>query len=105
MKRTSYIAVLVVVALLLSGSAGAIDKTKRDTASVKDKPPVVDTGQAARKPSSEKKHPDLNQSRSKYDDFIDLNNNGIDDRAEKRCPTKPRKEPVSDSTSVKPPKK
>ncbi|MDD4053167.1 MAG: hypothetical protein PHR28_14880 [candidate division Zixibacteria bacterium] len=105
MKRTLYILMIAVVALFLYGSASAIDKTKKDKTVIKVKPTVVDTGQAARQPSSDKKQPDPKLSRSKYDDFIDVNNNGIDDRAEKQGATKPRKEPASDSTSAPPPKK
>jgi hypothetical protein len=105
MKRILYMAVLPVAILFLYGSAGAVDKTKKDTASIRVKPPVVDTIRTSGKSSGEETGLDPNRSRSKYDNFIDLNNNGVDDRAEKQSPTKPKKEPVPDSTSLKPPKK
>jgi hypothetical protein len=105
MKQIFHIILFTVAVFLLAGTAGAIDRAKRDAATVKAKPPVIDTGIGADKPAVEKKLPDPKASRSKYDDFIDLNGNGVDDRAEKQGSAKPKREPLSDSTSVKPPKK
>lgn len=105
MRRTFFILVVAVAAFLMVGSIAAIDKAKKDTAAIKTKPSQADTSRGSNRPSVEKKRPDRNPSRSKYDDFIDLNGNGVDDRAEKHGSTKPKREPTTDSTSVKPPKK
>ncbi len=106
--KTLYTIILIALWLTLQAVPTiAIDKTKRDTTLSRTKKPFLnpDTGaagaQAKKKPP--KKAPDLGGKI--YDDFIDKNQNGIDDRSEKRIPAQPKKESVVDSTQTSPPKK
>jgi hypothetical protein len=97
--------IIMVGAILLTCPAGAIDKTKKDTTIPKTKPPAVDTARKVDKAVGGQNGSEQKASRSKYDDFVDVNGNGIDDRAEKQSTAKPKREPAADSTAVKPPKK
>lgn len=88
-------------------STVAIDKTKRDTTSSRVKKPLLspDTG-AANMPAKKRPSRQVPNSEKKvYDNFVDENKNGIDDRAEKRIPPQPKKEIPADSTITSPPKK
>ena len=78
------ICIMVACSLLLAGGVLAIDKSKKDvtpdSTAVKTEPAPVDDNQTKA---------DSNQ---KFDNFIDNNSNGIDDRAEKNKPAPPKKE-------------
>lgn len=107
MKTLLTILFVAVWLLLQAAPTIAIDKAKRDTALSRTKKPLLspDSGaadaQAKKRPP--KQTPDLGGKI--YDDFIDKNQNGIDDRSEKRIPAQPKKESVADSTQTNPPKK
>ena len=89
--------------LLWAGPAAAIDKTKKDENPKKDQ---VQVDKAQKPPEQEKQQKETiggsENTKKSYDNFIDTNNNGIDDRAEsKNAPPKPQK----DESSKKPEKK
>ncbi len=78
MRRFSYILALIVIAAFLTGPLGAIDKSKKDPDSTRQTTPVPD--QNKNKNKNQNKSQD--NTRKTYNDFIDRNNNGIDDRHE-----------------------
>lgn len=118
MKRWTYIIIVAIGTLWLTSTAGAIDKKKRDTPAPRSKPVTVDTGRkvnsatgeqqdagqktsdqkaggqkAADRKVSDQDASDQKNERSKYDNFIDVNRNGIDDRADRQSTSKPKPEP------------
>ncbi|NMC45168.1 MAG: hypothetical protein GYA46_14705 [candidate division Zixibacteria bacterium] len=118
MKRWTYIIIVAIGTLWLTSTAGAIDKKKKDTPAPKSKPVTVDTGRkvnpaagaqpgadqntsdrkaegqgGAERKESNQNATDQKTGRSKYDNFIDVNRNGIDDRADRQSTTKPKPEP------------
>ena len=94
MRFLTSIFIIACLLIVWSGPAAAIDKSKKDDKPAPDK-----------KVQIEKKNPDQakDQKKSKkdYDNFLDRNNNGIDDRAEKS----PSKQPQKKSTPKPPPQK
>lgn len=107
MKALLTIILMTVWLMLQVAPTFAIDKAKRDTTSSRTKKPLLspDSGtagaQAKKRPPTQVPDPEGKI----YNDFIDKNQNGIDDRSEKRIPAQPKKEPVADSTQTTPPKK
>jgi len=107
MKKYTYILVAIALVVVWAYPASAIDRSKKDNPAPKQERPVVDKpvqkqaktttdGKATRNTGSRKKN---------YDDFVDRNNNGIDDRAEKgskkTTPKKPKSAPKK-TTPAKP---
>ena len=101
MKCATLTISLVCLVLFWAGSALAVDKTKKDKVPPKEKAVEVEKKPEAKQDRSGIDKPDNNSSRSKknYDNFIDNNNNGIDDRAEKKTSVKKVKK---DTTSTAP---
>lgn len=87
MKRFLYILLSAVILFSFCGDAFAVNKkskkdTSKQTVVQKQKPPV-------KKPpakSGKKVKPSTKGKGKKYDNFVDKNNNGIDDRKEKLVP-------------------
>lgn len=90
MTRYLICVVCVIFALGLGSQARAVEKKEKQRVA-KVKPAEK------RKPSSNKVTPDSQastvRSPKKYDDFIDKNDNGIDDRKEKLVPKAAKKDP------------
>lgn len=99
-----YMVLIAAAVIFLTGAAGAIDKTKKNTVVPRTKPPAADTGKNIDKSVREQKVGDQKTGHSKYDNFIDANGNGVDDRAEKQAAAKPKPEQSADSTTAKTPK-
>jgi len=78
MKRLVYYIAVIFLVAGLSLPAVAIDKEKKD-----------ETPKDSNKTTENVKQ---DQSKKNYDDFVDTNKNGIDDRAEKKTTSKPKKE-------------
>ncbi len=91
MRLLRPIFIIICLMFIWSGPAAGIDKSKKD-----DKPAPE------KKVQVEKKTPDKSQdkkgTKKNYDNFVDRNNNGIDDRAEKSSSKQPKKK-----TTPKPP--
>ncbi|MCP4567683.1 MAG: hypothetical protein GY841_08895 [FCB group bacterium] len=89
MKSVFVTITVVCLALFWAGSAMGVDKTKKDKT-----PPPEKTAKIEQKTEADPTKFDsvtsANSSRSKktYNNFIDNNNNGIDDRAEKKTSVK-----------------
>jgi hypothetical protein len=102
MKRLIHIILVCGLVLVWLGSAAAIEKSKKpDPPSDKKPTPTLkdSTGASRSRPDSRVTPPP--DGPKKFDDFIDRNNNGIDDRAEKGSTTKKPKKPAA---REKPPK-
>jgi hypothetical protein len=98
MKKALYIIVMVVLVAVWANPASAIDRSKKNDPSPNQKRPLVDKPSQDRgKTIPDSKAPQNKESRKKnYDDFVDRNNNGIDDRVEKSTkPSKPKKPDTS----------
>jgi len=97
-------AVLVLV-IFWSGPAAGIDKSKKN-----ERPKDQKTVQVEKKKPEQTTSPQDSQgAQSKkttknYDDFIDRNNNGIDDRAEKSNTKQTQDKPAPEATPKKNPK-
>jgi hypothetical protein len=102
---------IIIAAGILSVSAaplGAIERKEADRAKpaqVEETKPREETAKTEPKKPEEPKR--KSKPQSGYDDFIDKNNNGIDDRAEVRKPKSPtdKKAPESDVIKKKGEKK
>ena len=84
--KFAFVTIMVVcLALFWAGSAMAVDKTKKGKTPVPEKTAKIEQKTEA-DPTKFDSNTSANSSRSKktYDNFIDNNNNGIDDRAEKK---------------------
>lgn len=103
MKISVTICLIACLVLMWAGPATAIEKSKKDKTSVQDntatikKQNPVDSERAV---TDRTKKPE--NSRKSYDNFVDRNNNGIDDRAEKSSASK---KPKQKSASRRPVKK
>ena len=100
-------ALALCLAFFLAGGAAAIDKSKK-TEKPKEKTqvttPKVSPESTSRAPEDKKVEPD--RQKNGYDDFIDRNNDGIDDRAEKgQASKKPAQKETSQARSKKTPKR
>ncbi|MEW6016152.1 MAG: hypothetical protein AB1690_12650 [Candidatus Zixiibacteriota bacterium] len=96
---------IIIAAGLLSVSAaplGAIERKEADKAKPAQvegtKPKVETTKTEPKKPDEPKRK---SKPQSGYDDFIDKNNNGIDDRAEVRKPKSPTDKKAPESNIPK----
>lgn len=81
MKKYIVIFVLVTV---FAGSAFGIDRAKKNTS------PKPDSAQTATPQNTPAESGSQNSSQG-FDNFVDKNNNGIDDRAEKNKPSQTKK--------------
>jgi hypothetical protein len=107
MNTVIKIGLALCLAFFLAGGAAAIDKSKK-TEKPKEKTqvttPKATPESTSRAPEGKKVEPD--RPINGYDDFIDRNNNGIDDRAEKRqASKKPAQKESSQARSKKNPKR
>jgi len=112
LKRLLIGLVSVAVLFAFSGEAMAVSKKTKKEESKKvvakqkpdaKKPAPKATKQPAKKPSTpavKKPAQKATKPPKKYDDFVDKNNNGIDDRKEKRVP-KPAKQDKDKKTEKK----
>ena len=84
MKKILTYLICLAFALSLSGPVLAVDK--------KEKKPKTKTEEKKKPESSDKKKPEA--KKKKYDDFIDKNKNGVDDRREnvKKKPASSKKD-------------
>lgn len=92
MKLMIKIFVLFCLVFIWSGSASGIDKSKKSDQPAKKKTITVQK----KNPDQQQKSKDTQSSGAKqssktYDNFVDRNNNGIDDRAEKISSKQPKK--------------
>jgi len=96
MKTVLSIITALWLLIFLTGSAMAIDKTKKDDKAPKDRGAVIDKGRKPAAPDTQKPKSNDSGSRSKrpYDDFIDTNKNGVDDRVERAPQTQKPKQPA-----------
>ena len=80
------ISLVFAICILWIGTASAIDKTTKKSKSSTRKNVVVDNQNTGNQADSQFQlsNPDTGQDKKTHDDFIDANNNGIDDRAEKK---------------------
>lgn len=85
MKTSLRIMSAVVLVFLWAGTASAVDKAKKDEKPKEQKVVQTPNPHTPVAPDSQGSQTNSGQSRSKdkYNDFIDTNNNGIDDRIEK----------------------
>jgi hypothetical protein len=91
MKNLVYIFLGLFIAAVLSAPAMGIDK-KRDPSPKKDTPTVEKKTPDRSRSVDDSKTTKVKTRKKNYDDFVDRNNNGIDDRAEKSStPKKPEK--------------
>ncbi len=95
MKAMTTIIWILILSLLWVGSANSIDKTGKDSKTKKPEVVAADKTDKSGQEDTQPQTTDQAGSRSKttYDDFIDTNNNGIDDRAEKKAITGKTKKP------------
>ncbi len=83
MKRFIVLLVSIAVLVAFSGDVLAVNKkTKKDTTKTK---VIKQEKPKAKKPAAAKTAKKITKEK-KYDNFIDKNNNGIDDRKEKLVP-------------------
>jgi len=84
MKKLVIIIGALMALIVWSDPAAAIDKSK------KEKPPQADKKVEIKKDKKDTGRKDRvagsHKTKKSYDDFVDRNNNGIDDRAEKATP-------------------
>lgn len=91
---------LMCLSFFAFGSAVAIDKAAKVDKTPKVTVPVTDTaGQLKKNKSTDLNKGGQPQAPKSYDKFIDLNNNGIDDRLEKGQGT-PKQQPKADSSKT-----
>lgn len=102
MKKAIYTFCILCLILLWVGPAGAVDKTKKDkTPPPKEK--IIKVEKDEKGKSGDQKTDNQTSRRKKtYDNFVDKNNNGIDDRSEKKVSTK--KTPKEDSPKTDKPR-
>ena len=102
MKALSLIISVLALLVFCFDPAVAVDKTKKDKTPLPQKTTEVDKEIKTDKVQISDNKPDSTASRSKktYDSFIDSNNNGIDDRAEKK--TSPQKTPKDTASQQTP---
>ncbi len=107
MKTLLTILIAVAMVTVLIDPASAIDRSKKDKPKPKPERPAVDkpTNNQTRTVPDSKATKNTDSRKKNYDDFVDRNNNGIDDRVEKTSKnTSASKEPDS-SRSKTPPEK
>jgi hypothetical protein len=92
MKYLITISLALFLMALLSSPAAAIDK-KQDPSPKKDTPTVEKKAPERPQSVNDSKVTSNKSRRKSYDDFVDRNNNGIDDRAEKGSTQKKSKTP------------
>ena len=110
-KFGKYLIVTVISLGLITGSASALTRKTKDTGSTK--PKAVDTvKQSAPVGTAVPATPvkvDTSANRkttpAKFNDFLDKNKNGIDDRVEKCNPENKKTEPAKTAPTTKPAKK
>jgi hypothetical protein len=102
MKTLSTTLLIIGLSLLLSGMASGIDKSKKTDKPKKDTSAVNIIKQDKPKAPENVKKADPPSQPKTYDNFIDRNNNGIDDRAEKSTTLK---QPKKKEPPTKTPKK
>jgi len=104
MKIFINILLTLCMALFCVGTTAAIEKSKKDQPAPKKDSQVVrqKTPDRSQNPVDSKAAPAPPPERKNYDDFIDRNNNGIDDRAEKGATVK---KPPTPETRTKTQKK
>jgi hypothetical protein len=83
MKISIKILALVCLVLFWSAPVFAIDKSKKDESKK--------TVKVDKKKTSQSNDTQRSKKSKSYDDFVDRNNNGIDDRAEKNTPKQTKK--------------
>lgn len=92
--------IVITTACMLIPACGpvfAIEKAKKDLPKTEIKNSVSDTGSPARTTPKATDNPGKNQTptRKSFNDFIDSNNNGIDDRSERKVSGKSEKPKVT----------
>ena len=97
MKKYIYILIAIALMIVWANPASAIDRSKKDSPAPKQERPAVDKPQQkpAKNTSDSKATQDTGSRKKNYDDFVDRNNNGIDDRAERGSKTTKTKKPES----------
>lgn len=91
--------------LVWSGPAAAIDKSKKDEKSKDSKTVEIEKKKPDQTTSPrDSQRPNTRKKAKNYDNFIDRNNNGIDDRAEKSTPKQKQPKPAPESKPGKKPK-
>ncbi len=98
------ISILILAGILTMSAAplGAIERNEADKAKpaqVEESKPKNETTKTEQKKPEEPKR--KSKPQSGYDDFVDKNNNGIDDRAEVRKPKNPTEKKSPESNIVK----
>ena len=103
MKIFVNIVLTLCLMLFCLGTAGAIEKSKKDQPAPKKDSQVVrqKSPEKAQNPVDTKAAQTPAPERKNYDDFIDRNNNGIDDRAEKGATAKKPSAPETRSKTTK----
>jgi len=103
MKIFLNILLTLCVGLFCVGTAAAIEKSKKDQPAPKKDSQVVrqKAPEKSQSPVDSKAAPAPPPERKNYDDFIDRNNNGIDDRAEKGATVKKPSAPETRSKTSK----
>jgi chromosomal replication initiation ATPase DnaA len=99
-----FIKIFVSLCLIVvwNGSAVGIDKSKKDKKTKTKQTVQVDKKKTEQtKPQPDKKAVDSKKTKKSYDNFVDGNNNGIDDRAEK-SPSKQKTPPDPPKKDAKP---
>lgn len=92
MKSIFKIALLICFVIVIADPVAAIDRTKKPNPPPKDKTAVKEKQPEKPPEKQPEKKTDKSRSKKNYDSFIDKNNNGIDDRAEKKTvPSKQKK--------------
>ncbi len=90
MKNLIHIFLSLLLMAMLSAPAMGIDK-KRDPSPKKDTPTVEKQTPDRSRSVNDSKVTENKSRKKNYDDFVDRNNNGIDDRAEKSSTPKKSK--------------
>ncbi|MGB5107590.1 MAG: hypothetical protein WBP29_11705 [Candidatus Zixiibacteriota bacterium] len=115
-KFGRYIVVAVISLSLITGSAAALTRKVKDSGSnkakaadtVKQTAPAKPATSTAEKPAAPAKADSTNKRKvtpAKFNDFLDANKNGIDDRAEKCNPEAKKAEPKKPAPTATPAKK
>jgi len=100
MKNTMQTCLWLCLSLFVFGSAMAVDKTVKVDKAPKKEIPTTDTAHRTKKVTPlDQDVTGKAKSPKSYDNFIDTNNNGIDDRLEKGQST-PKQRSKSDSTQT-----
>lgn len=103
MKYLANILLAFFLMALLAAPVAAIDKKRDPSPTKKDTPTVEKRTPERSKTVNDSKATNNTSRRKSYDDFVDRNNNGIDDRAEKS--TAPKQSKTPESKKKTPPKK